>query len=346
MIELKRVCKSFYHNKQEIKVLNDINITINDQDIFGIIGYSGAGKSTLIRLINALEKPTSGDVIIDGHNLAKFSHHEIRKMKQKIGMIFQGFNLLESKTVAENIALPLLLTGVPKQDRDKVVDQLLDFVELKDKKQAYPSELSGGQKQRVSIARALANKPNILLCDEATSALDPQTTRAILDLLKRINQQQKVTIIIVTHEMSVLKHICNNMLVMENGKIVEQGNVVDIFQNPASPVTRKFVNAVIYDKLPIRILNNMLKHDINNIYRLEFLGSSCRHSVLSDAIMRDCGKISINILFSNMIDIQENVIGYMFVNIEGESNDVEEAIDFLKRKQVRIAKLDKDGNYV
>lgn len=346
MIEFKQVNKSFYDNKKEIKVLDNIDITINDHDIFGIIGYSGAGKSTLIRLINALEKPTSGQVLIDGRNLADFNLKAIRQIKQKIGMIFQGFNLLESKTVAENIALPLLLCGISKKERDKIVDQLLDFVELTEKKQSYPSELSGGQKQRVSIARALANKPNILLCDEATSALDPQTTRSILDLLKKVNQEQKVTIVIVTHEMSVLKYICNNMLVMEQGRVVEHGNVVDIFQNPTSPVTRKFVNAVIYDKLPIRILNNMLKHSITNIYRLEFLGSSCRQSVLSDAIMRDCGKISINIIFSNMIDIKENVIGYMFVDIEGAANDVADAIEFLKNKQVRIAKLDKDGNYV
>lgn len=346
MIEFKHVNKSFYHNKPETKILKNINIAIEDNDIFGIIGYSGAGKSTLIRLINALEKPTSGKILIDGHDLANFNTHEIRQMKQKIGMIFQGFNLLESKTVAENISLPLLLAKVAKKERDKIVDKLLNFVDLKEKKFAYPSELSGGQKQRVCIARALANQPKILLCDEATSALDPQTTRAILDLLKRINQEQKVTIVLVTHEMSVVKHICNNMLVMEKGQIVEQGNVVDIFQNPASPVTRKFINAVIYDKLPTQILNNMLENDITNIYRFEFLGSSCRHSVLSDAILRDCGKISINILFSNMIDIKENVIGYMFVNIEGKPKDIKDAIEFLRNKQVRIAKLDKDGNYV
>lgn len=346
MIEFKKVDKYFEKNKQKFKVLDNINLTIEDGDIFGIIGFSGAGKSTLIRLINSLEKPSSGEVLINGSNFTHVTPNQLRKVKQKIGMIFQGFNLLETKTVAENIALPLLLNGVKKNERDQEVDKLLEFVELKDKKNAYPNELSGGQKQRVSIARAIANKPKILLCDEATSALDPQTTRAILDLLKRINKEQNVTIILVTHEMSVVKHICNNMLVMDSGRIIEQGNVVEIFQNPTSPVTRKFINALIYDKLPTRILNKMLKNAITNIFRFEFLGSSCRQSVLSDAILRAQGKISINILFSNMIDIKEDVIGYMFVSIEGEQKEVDDAIEFLKNKHVRIAKLDEDGNYV
>lgn len=346
MIEFKKVDKYFEKNKQKFKVLDNINLTIDDGDIFGIIGFSGAGKSTLIRLINSLEKPSSGEVLINGSNFTHVTPNQLRNVKQKIGMIFQGFNLLETKTVAENIALPLLLNGVKKNERDQEVDKLLEFVELKDKKNAYPNELSGGQKQRVSIARAIANKPKILLCDEATSALDPQTTRAILDLLKRINKEQNVTIILVTHEMSVVKHICNNMLVMDSGRIIEQGNVVEIFQNPTSPVTRKFINALIYDKLPTRILNKMLKNAITNIFRFEFLGSSCRQSVLSDAILRAQGKISINILFSNMIDIKEDVIGYMFVSIEGEQKEVDDAIEFLKNKHVRIAKLDEDGNYV
>lgn len=346
MIEFKNVNKIFYKNDQELKVLDNINLSINDGDIFGIIGYSGAGKSTLIRLINSLEKPTSGEVLIDGHNLANYSAKEIRQVKQKIGMIFQGFNLLETKTVAENIGLPLLLTGVKQKERDKMIDELLDFVELSDKKYAYPNELSGGQKQRVSIARALINKPTILLCDEATSALDPQTTRSILDLLKRINKEQNVTIVLVTHEMSVVKHICNNMLVMELGNIIEHGPVLDIFQNPSSPVTRKFINSVIYDKLPTKILKNMAQNGITNIFRFEFLGSSCKQSVLSDAILRAQGKVSINILFSNMIDVKEHVIGYMFVSIEGNQDDVDDTINYLKGQHVRIAKLDEDGNYV
>lgn len=346
MIEFIQVDKVFNKNNQANKVLDDINLTITNGDIFGIIGYSGAGKSTLIRLINALERPTAGKVVIDGHDLAHYTMNEIRQVKRKIGMIFQGFNLLESKTVADNIGLPLLLGGVGQQARAQVVDELLDFVELTDKKRAYPNELSGGQKQRVSIARALVNKPHILLCDEATSALDPQTTRSILDLLKKVNKEQQVTIVLVTHEMSVVKYICNNMLVMEQGKIIEQGPVIELFKNPTSPVTRKFINSVIYDKLPIKILNKMVKNSITNIFRFEFLGSSCQQSVLSDAILRAQGKIKINILFSNMIDVNDEVIGYMFVNIEGADHDIDDSVTYLKHKNVRIARLDEEGNYV
>lgn len=346
MIEFIQVDKVFNKNNQANKVLDDINLTITNGDIFGIIGYSGAGKSTLIRLINALERPTAGKVVIDGHDLAHYTMNEIRQVKRKIGMIFQGFNLLESKTVADNIGLPLLLGGVGQQARAQVVDELLDFVELTDKKRAYPNELSGGQKQRVSIARALVNKPHILLCDEATSALDPQTTRSILDLLKKVNKEQQVTIVLVTHEMSVVKHICNNMLVMEQGKIIEQGPVIELFKNPTSPVTRKFINSVIYDKLPTKILNKMVKNSITNIFRFEFLGSSCQQSVLSDAILRAQGKIKINILFSNMIDVNDEVIGYMFVNIEGADHDIDDSVTYLKHKNVRIARLDEEGNYV
>ncbi|WP_392553106.1 ATP-binding cassette domain-containing protein [Orbus wheelerorum] len=346
MIEFIKVDKVFGKNNQSNKVLNNINLTIADGDIFGIIGYSGAGKSTLVRLINMLEKPTAGDVLINGNNLANYSDKQIRQVKKKIGMIFQGFNLLETKTVAENIALPLQLSGVSKQARNKVVDELLEFVELSDKKFVYPNELSGGQKQRVSIARALANKPDILLCDEATSALDPQTTCAILDLLKKVNKEQNVTIVLVTHEMSVVKHVCNNMIVMEQGKIVEQGAVIDLFKQPKSPVTQKFIGSVIPDKLPTPVRNNLLANHISNVYRFEFLGASAQGSVISQAILKANGKMQINILFSNMINIKEDVIGYMFVSIDGEHDYINDTIEYLKQQDVRIAKLNEEGNYV
>ncbi|WP_392562880.1 ATP-binding cassette domain-containing protein [Orbus sturtevantii] len=346
MIEFINVNKVFGKDNQINKVLTDINLTVANGDIFGIIGYSGAGKSTLVRLINMLEKPTTGEVLIDGNNLAHYDDKQIRQVKKKIGMIFQGFNLLETKTVAENIALPLLLNGVSKQERNKVVDELLEFVELSDKKFFYPNELSGGQKQRVSIARALANKPTILLCDEATSALDPQTTRSILDLLQRINREQNVTIVIVTHEMSVVKHICNNMIVMEHGKIVEHGAVIDLFKQPKSPVTQKFIGSVIPDKLPTPVRNHLLAKHVSNVYRFEFLGASAQGSVISQAILKANGKMQINILFSNMINIKEEVIGYMFASIEGEQTYITDTISYLKQQDVRIAKLNEDGNYV
>lgn len=346
MIEFINVNKVFGVADEHNKVLDNINLKISDGDIFGIIGYSGAGKSTLVRLINMLENPTSGNVLINGENLANYDQKQTRQVKKKIGMIFQGFNLLETKTVADNIALPLQLLGVSKQERYKVVDELLEFVELSDKKNFYPNELSGGQKQRVSIARALANKPSILLCDEATSALDPETTCSILELLKRINKEQKVTIVLVTHEMSVVKHICNNMIVMESGKIVEHGSVIDLFKNPQSPVTRKFINSVIPEKLPVPVRNNLLNKHISNVYRFEFLGESAQGSIISQAILNANGKMHINILFSNMINIKEEVIGYMFVSIEGEEQYVADTLNFLTQQDVRIAKLNEEGNYV
>lgn len=346
MIEFKNVEKVFYKDKKPNKVLKNINLTIKDNDIFGIIGYSGAGKSTLVRLINALEKPTNGDVLIDGKNLADCNSEKIRQMKRKIGMIFQGFNLLESKTVAQNISLPLLLAGASQQEQDKTVDELLAFVELSDKKYAYPSELSGGQKQRVSIARALANKPTILLCDEATSALDPETTRSILDLLLKINCEQQVTIVLVTHEMSVVKYICNNMIVMENGHIVEEGAVIDIFRNPQSPATQKFISSVIPDQLPKPLFEHFIAQSIHSIFKIEFWNSDAGHSVLNEAILRMQGRIKINILFSNMINIKTEVIGSLFVQIEGEEKKVADTIEYLKANQIKIAKLKEDGHYV
>lgn len=346
MIEFKNVDKIFYKDKKENKVLKNINLKIKDNDIFGIIGYSGAGKSTLIRLINALEKPTSGDVFVNGMNLCECNADQIRQMKRKIGMIFQGFNLLESKTVAQNISLPLLLTGVSKQEQNKIVDELLAFVELSDKKHAFPSELSGGQKQRVSIARALANKPSILLCDEATSALDPETTRSILDLLLKINREQKVTIVLVTHEMSVVKYMCNNMLVMENGNIVEHGEVVDIFRNPKSLVTQKFISSVIPDQLPKLLFERFMAQSICHIFKVEFWNSTSEHSVLNEAILRMNGKIKINILFSNMINIKSEVIGSLFVQLDGSENDIDDTLAYLKENKIKIAKLKKDGQYV
>lgn len=346
MIEFKNVEKIFYKDKKENKVLNNINLKIEDNDVFGIIGYSGAGKSTLIRLINALEKPTTGDVFIDGHRLADYDATQIRAVKRKIGMIFQGFNLLESKTVAENISLPLVLNGTNKKEQNKIVDELLDFVELSDKKQSYPSELSGGQKQRVSIARALANKPSILLCDEATSALDPQTTRSILDLLAKINREQKVTIVIVTHEMSVLKYICNNMLVMEAGNIVEQGFVIDIFRHPKSPVTQKFIGSVISNQLPEALMTHFTKHSIEPIFRIEFLNADEQQSIINDLIVHLQGKVKVNILFSNMINIKCDVIGYLFIQLDGGSQHIKLALDYLKTNQIKIAQLKEDGQYV
>lgn len=228
MIAIRNVTKEFDVNKQKVTALSDVNFTIEKGDIFGIIGFSGAGKSTLLRMINALEVPTSGHVEIDGVNINGLSFNELRKVRKRIGMVFQQFNLLNAKSVYDNVAIPLILNKVPKSEIDNKVKTLLDFVDLGDKANAYPGELSGGQKQRVGIARALATDPSILLCDEATSALDPDTTESILQLLERVNRELGVTVVIVTHEIDVIQKICNRVVVMEHGKLIERGSVLEV----------------------------------------------------------------------------------------------------------------------
>lgn len=242
MIYLKNIGKTFIDdNKKEVHAVNDVSLTINDGDIFGIIGFSGAGKSTLVRCINLLERPTSGTVEVDGKDLTKLSEKELRESRKKIGMIFQHFNLFPSRTIFGNVAFPLQGSGLSKEEIAAKVRNLLELVGISEKENAYPSQLSGGQKQRVAIARVLANDPDILLCDEATSALDPQTTKAILDLLKDLNKKLGITIVVITHEMAVVKEICNKVAVMEKGRVVEEGDVFSIFANPQEALTQNFI---------------------------------------------------------------------------------------------------------
>lgn len=332
MITFQNVQKVYEKDGQSLVALQDINLHINKGDIFGFIGYSGAGKSSLIRLVNQLEKPSSGAVIIDGQNIALHSPAEIRAHKKSIGMIFQHFNLLETKTVAQNIAMPLVLLGLDKNEINRRVDNILEYIELSDKKHQYPGQLSGGQKQRVGIARALINNPQILLCDEATSALDPQTTRSILLLLKKISREQNITILLVTHEMEVIEQVCNRVAVMEAGKIVEEGTVLDIFANPKQPTTQKFVGTVLNEDIPERVLHN-LEHQ-EDIYRLEFLGSSAQEPVVNELILKEIVKI--NILFANMKEISGVVLGSMFVQFIGNKIQIEEAIQFLRLRGVAV----------
>lgn len=235
MIEFQGIHKEFKHKGKSMVALNDVSLKVERGDIYGVIGYSGAGKSTLLRMVNALEVPTTGKVMVKEKELGALSNHELSQVKKNISMIFQHFNLLESKTVFDNIAIPLILNKVTKKEIQNRVAELLDFVGLSDKKNSYPSQLSGGQKQRVGIARALVTNPEILLCDEATSALDPKTTVSILELLKRINEEFHITILVVTHEMEVIREICNKVAVMEQGQVIESGNVIDVFE------TRKIV---------------------------------------------------------------------------------------------------------
>lgn len=334
MITFQNIQKIYEKEGHSLAALQDVNLQVNEGDIFGFIGYSGAGKSSLIRLVNQLEKPTSGEVIINGENIADHSPDEIRAHKRSIGMIFQHFNLLETKTVAQNIAMPLLLSGVNKHEINRRVDDILAYVELSDKKNQYPGQLSGGQKQRVGIARALINNPKILLCDEATSALDPQTTLSILSLLKKISREQNITILLVTHEMEVIEHVCNRVAVMEAGRVVEEGTVLDIFANPKHATTQKFVRTVLNEEIPERVLHN-LEHQ-SNIYRLEFLGASAQQPVVNELILQD--KVKINILFANMKEISGVVLGSMFVQMVGDESHIIEAIDFLRQRGVAVSK--------
>ena len=252
MIQLEHISKRYVGPSGTVDALKDVSVHVEKGDIYGIIGSSGAGKSTLLRMVNQLEKPDTGTVTVAGRELSRLSKAELRKMRRKIGMVFQQFNLLESKTVFQNVAIPLILEGIPKEKITERVKEVLHIVELHDKRDTYVTQLSGGQKQRVGIARALATEPAILLCDEATSALDPKTTESILGLLKRINKKMGVTILLITHQMQVIQMICNKVAVMGNGQIVEQGTVLDVFSQPHAPVTQEFVRTVINDQIPKR----------------------------------------------------------------------------------------------
>lgn len=244
IIDFSRVTKDF----GDVRAVDDVSLTINEGEIFGVIGYSGAGKSTLVRLINALEPLTSGSLKVGGTEIAGLPEAKLRPLRGTIGMIFQHFNLMASRTVAANIAYPLRVAGWTRPERDARVAEMLEFVGLADKARTYPSKLSGGQKQRVGIARALAAKPSILLADEPTSALDPETTTGVLNLLRRVNRELGVTVVVITHEMSVVRDICDRVAVMENGKVVELGSTYDVFTRPESPVTARFVSSTLQDR--------------------------------------------------------------------------------------------------
>lgn len=335
MIQFKNISKHYQLKGQTLQALKDINLTIPEGSIFGLIGYSGAGKSTLIRLINLLERPTGGQVIINQKDFTALDARSLRQERVNIGMIFQHFNLLQTKTVAQNIEIPMQLVGVNKADREKRLNELLEFIDLKHKKDAYPDELSGGQKQRVGIARALANHPKILLCDEATSALDPQTTKSVLELLKKINKEQNITIVMVTHEMDVIETVCDYVAVMEAGHVIEQGSTVDIFSNPQHPTTQNFIQTVLQQHLPANILSQLEHQHHHSIYRLKFLGKSAQQTVIQTLIKQF--DVSLNILFANMTEINGTVIGQMFIQLLGEEHLVQQAIQHLESHAVTVA---------
>ncbi|MHA5057298.1 methionine ABC transporter ATP-binding protein [Acinetobacter schindleri] len=334
MIEFKDISKQYELKGQTLRALNRINLQIPTGSIFGIIGYSGAGKSTLIRLINLLERPTSGQVIINGTNFTALDAKSLRQERTQIGMIFQHFNLMQTKTVAANIEMPMKLLGWSKAEREKRLEELLDFIDLKHKRHAFPDELSGGQKQRVGIARALANHPKILLCDEATSALDPQTTKSVLQLLKRINQEQGITIVMVTHEMDVIETVCDYVAVMEKGDVIETGSTLQIFSQPQHPTTKNFIQTVLQQNLPVNILANLENQNHHSIYCLKFLGSSAQETVIQGVIKQF--DVSLNILFANMTEINGSVIGQMFIQLLGDPAQITAAIQYLRDNGVQV----------
>lgn len=331
MITLSGITKS-YAGATQVHALKGIDLTIEEGEIFGIIGKSGAGKSTLIRCINMLERPTSGSVIIDGKDLTKMNERQLREERKSIGMIFQHFNLLSSRTVYDNIAFPLELAGLSKEEIRTRIEPLLDLVGLKDRRNNYPAQLSGGQKQRVGIARALASNPKVLLCDEATSALDPQTTKAILDLLQDINQKLKLTIIIITHEMQVIKDICHKVAVIENGKILEQGPVVDVFIQPQYETTKEFVDSIITQDLPEGLKNLSLTQEPNEDYhilvRLSFRGNVTDEPVVASLIRKF--DLDVSILYGNIDYIQDVSFGRLIILLEGSAEKKRQALEYIK----------------
>jgi D-methionine transport system ATP-binding protein len=338
MIELKHVNKVFHEKNRSVEAVKDVSLTIEKGEIYGIIGFSGAGKSTLVRCINLLERPTSGQVFVDGVELTALSPRMLRHERKKIGMIFQQFNLMASRTVFQNIALPLQYNGISKEDIRKRVLELLEFVDLSDKRDAYPSQLSGGQKQRVAIARALASRPEVLLCDEATSALDPQTTRSILELLKKLNQQLGITIVVITHEMQVIKKVCDRVAVMENGAVVEEGDVFSVFSNPQQPITKNFINTtsnlaeverLIEENSPLVRLTSGSK-----ILRLRYVQESVSEPLIS--YISSKFNLQFNIIFSDVELIGDRPLGGTVGIVSGNPDDMNHAITWLKEKGISV----------
>lgn len=344
MITLQNISKTFIDGGKEVQAVKDVNLTIHDGDIFGIIGFSGAGKSTLVRCINLLERPTSGTVTVDDKEITALSAKELRKARKKIGMIFQHFNLMPSRTIFGNVAYPLKGSGLSKQEIADKVHNLLELVGISEKENAYPSQLSGGQKQRVAIARALANDPKILLCDEATSALDPQTTKSILKLLQKVNETLGITIVVITHEMDVVKEICNRVAVMDHGNVVEEGEVFSIFATPQNKVTRDFIkttsNLQKIEELVEAGSPVVALKPGELIVRLSYIEKNASEPLIS-AVTEKFG-IILNIIFADVEIVQNAPIGGTVAIVSGDKDKVEQALTYLKEKNVGVEVI-KDG---
>ena len=324
MIELKHMSKTYRTQEKEIVALEDINLTINDGEIFGIIGLSGAGKSTLVRCINLLEEPTDGQVIIDGKSVTELSRKELLKLRQSIGMIFQGFNLLAQRSVLNNVCYPLEIAGVGRKEARARAMELLHMVGLADRANSYPSQLSGGQKQRVAIARALATSPKYLLCDEATSALDPNTTRSILELLREINNSLSVTIVVITHEMKVIDQICDRVAVIDHSRIAEEGKVSEVFTNPKSQIARDLI---------IPKERTVLDTTGGRRLRLTFEGDYSNAPVISEMVL-EC-QAPVNILFADTKEFEGVIHGQMIIELPKDQHQADKIIVWLRNSQVK-----------
>ncbi len=344
MIRLENVSKTFTDSNKEVHAVNNVSLTINDGDIFGIIGFSGAGKSTLVRCINLLEKPTDGKVFVDDAEITALSGKELRKARKKIGMIFQHFNLMPSRTIFGNVAYPLRGSGLSKEEIKEKVHHLLELVGISEKENAFPSQLSGGQKQRVAIARALANDPNILLCDEATSALDPQTTKSILKLLQQLNQTLGITVVVITHEMAVVKEICNRVAVMDHGDVVEEGEVFHVFASPKEPLTRSFIKTTSN----LQKIEELIAADSpvvatkkgELIVRLSYVEKNTSEPLIS-TVTQKFG-IILNIVFADVEIVQNAPIGGTVAIVSGEGSRIDEALQYLRDKNVGVEVIKDD----
>ncbi len=340
MIEIKNVNKVFYQGSKEILALKDINLHIAKGTIFGVIGSSGAGKSTLIRCVNMLEAPSSGSIIVDCVDLTTLSKKQLVETRRNIGMIFQHFNLLSSRTVFDNVALPLELAGKDKSQITTKVTELLKLVGLADKHESYPSNLSGGQKQRVAIARALASDPSVLLCDEATSALDPATTQSILELLKEINRKLNITILLITHEMEVVKSICHEVAIIGGGELVEKGTVGDIFAHPKTELAHKFIRSTLDLSIPEDYQARLQPNRVEGSYplvRMEFTGATVDAPLMSQISRKY--NIDVSILSSDLDYAGGVKFGMMVAELFGNEQDDSAAIEYLREHNVKVEVL-------
>lgn len=328
IISFENLSKRYEKKGQTFVALDNVTFKVNKGDVYGLIGFSGAGKSTLLRMVNALETPTEGKVFVKGVDLTSLKEGKLREVRKDIGMIFQEFNLLETKTVFDNTAIPLVLRHESKQKIKSRVEELLKFVGLEDKAKALPGELSGGQKQRVGIARALATEPEILLCDEATSALDPDTTESILNLLARVNKELNVTILFVTHTIRVVQKLCNKVAILEHGKLVENGSVIDIFSKPKSTIAKRFVETVIPSKIPESIVAELKKYEAN--YKVIRIFFHAEHAT-DDVIWQINAKLGVhtNVMFASVTELQGRVLSIITLQLTGNEEDFKKVEDYI-----------------